>query len=163
MPSFDIVSEVNLQEVKNSVMQVEKEISTRYDFRESASKIELFEKELEIKIIADDNVKLSAIQEILRQKLAKRGVGLRSLEWGEAETSSGEGLRQIIKLKQGLGQEDAKKVTKLVKDLPYKVSAQIQGEQIRITGKKKDELQSVIAEIRSRLKEIELQFTNFRD
>lgn len=163
MPSFDVVSEVNMQEVKNAVDQVQREIGTRYDFKGSKSSIELKEKETQIIIIADDKMKLSAVQDILRQKLAKRGVSAKSIEWKDPIPAGGDLLRQELVIKQGLSQEETKRVTKSIKEMKEKVSAAIQGAQVRVTGKKKDDLQTVIAQLRKLLPDLELQFTNFRE
>ncbi len=163
MPSFDVVSTVNMQEVKNAVEQVHKEITTRYDFRGSKSSIELKEKEAQIIIVADDKMKLSAIQDITRQKLAKRGVSLKSTEWKDAAAAGGDTIRQEILIKQGLSDEQLKTVNKTIKELKAKVTSQIQGDQVRVTGKNRDDLQSIIAQLRVQIKDIELQFVNFRD
>ena len=163
MPSFDIVSEVNMQEVKNAVEQVTREITTRYDFKGSKSSIELLEKEKQIIIVADDKMKLQAVQEITRQKLAKRGVSLKSLEWKDEAVAGGDTLRQEITIKQGIETEDLKRLNKLIKEMKEKVTSQIQGDQLRVTGKKRDDLQVVIANLKRSVTDIELQFINFRE
>lgn len=162
MPSFDVVSEVNFQEVRNAVDQVQREIGTRYDFKDSKSSIELKDQSLII-VQADDKMKLNAIQDLLRQKLAKRGVGLKSVVFEEPQAASGSTLRQEVKVKNGIAEEDAKKINRIIKELGLKVSSQIQGAQLRVTGKKRDDLQSVIAHLKSTVSNIELQFVNFRD
>lgn len=162
MPSFDVVSEVNVQEVRNAVDQVDREIGTRYDFKGSKASIE-FQDESIIILVADDQMKLSAMQELLRQKLAKRGVSVRSVEFKDPQAAGGDTLRQEVLVKQGLKEEDLKRLNKQIKGLGLKVSSQIQGDQLRVTGKKRDDLQAVIAGLREQVKDIELQFTNFRD
>lgn len=162
MPSFDVVSEVNVQEVRNAVDQVDREIGTRYDFKGSKASIE-FQDESIVILVADDQMKLSAMQELLRQKLAKRGVSVRSVEFKDPQAAGGDTLRQEVLVKQGLKEEDLKRLNKQIKGLGLKVSSQIQGDQLRVTGKKRDDLQAVIAGLREQVKDIELQFTNFRD
>lgn len=163
MPSFDIVSKVELQEVRNAVIQVQKELATRYDFRGSKTTIELLEKELMIVILADDQMKLSAVQELLRQKFAKRGVSVKCVEFKESAPAGGDMVRQEVLVKQGLKDEELKGITKSIKNGKFKVNAQIQGDQVRVTGKSRDELQTVIAHVRGEMKELELQFVNFRE
>lgn len=163
MPSFDVVSEVDSQEVLNAVQQAQKEIGQRYDFRGTKSSIELKEKESTVTIIADDKGRLDAIHEILKQRFAKRGVSLKSLEWKEPEAASGDTLRQVVLVKQGLTPEEIKRLNKLIKDTKLKVSSQAQGDQLRVTGKNRDDLQSVIQFLRGEVKDIELQYINFRD
>lgn len=161
MPSFDAVSKVDMQEIDNAINQAKKEIATRYDFRSGKSQIE-FDKN-EIILIAEDKMKLQAMTEILNQKMIKRGIGLRSLDYKEAETATGGSLRQTVQIKQGISTEDAKKISKLVKELNLKkVQAQIQGDQVRVTGPKRDDLQEVIGMLKSQA-EVELQFVNFKD
>jgi uncharacterized protein YajQ (UPF0234 family) len=161
MPSFDVVSEANMQEVKNAVDQVHREITTRFDFRDSKSSIEL--EEMNIKLLADDKMKLAAIQDVLRQKLAKRSVSLKTVEFKDPEPAGGDMIRQLVVVKQGLSDDELKKINKAIKASKLKVSSQIQGVQIRVTGKKRDDLQLAIAALRSEFKDLELQFTNFRE
>lgn len=161
MPSFDVVSEANMQEVKNAVDQVHREITTRYDFRDSKSMIEL--EETTIKLLADDKMKLGAIQEVLKQKLAKRGVSLKTVEFKDPEPAGGDMIRQLVLVKQGLSDEELKKINKAIKASKIKVSSQIQGAQVRVSGKKRDDLQTAIATLRTEFKDLELQFTNFRE
>lgn len=163
MPSFDVVSEVNMQEVKNAVDQVLREIGTRYDFKGSKSSVELKEKENLIILVADDKMKLAAVQEMLKQKLAKRGVSLRSVEFKDASAAGGDTLRQEVVVKQGLSDEERKRINKAIKGMSFKVSSQIQDQQIRVTGKKRDDLQGVIQVLRTEIKDVELQFINFRE
>lgn len=162
MPSFDIVSKVNLQEVDNAVNQAKKEIETRYDFRGSKSSISFSGKD-EIEIIADDDFKLNAVIEILKTKMIKRNVSLKSLDMGKVEKASGDTLRQKIKIKQGLTQEEMKELSKIIKDTKLKVQTQIMGDELRVSGKKIDDLQSVIAHLKSIDFKVPLQFVNYRD
>lgn len=162
MPSFDIVSKVNLQEVDNAVNQAKKEIETRYDFRGSKSSVSFSGKD-EIEIIADDDFKLNAVIEILKTKMIKRNVSLKSLDMGKVEKASGDTLRQKIKIKQGLTQEEMKELSKIIKDTKLKVQTQIMGDELRVSGKKIDDLQSVIAHLKSIDFKVPLQFVNYRD
>ncbi len=162
MPAFDIVSEVDMQEVDNAVNQASKEISNRFDFKGSKSTLEFDKEKKEIKILADDDMKLRSIHQVLGQKLIKRSVDLSCLEYGSEDEVSGSMLRQVVKLKQGLEKPDAKKIVKLIKDSKLKVQAQIQDEQVRVTGKKIDDLQSVIATLKSSDLQLPLQFINMR-
>lgn len=163
MPSFDIVSEVNLQEVDNALNQARKEIETRYDFKGSKSEIK-HEKDKGIILLADDTMKLKSLNDIINQKFAKRGISPKSLEAKETEKASGDMLRQVISLKQGIKTEDAKRIIKVIKDSGIKkVQAQIQGEQVRVTGPKRDDLQSAIAVVKEHVSDLDLQFINFRE
>ena len=161
MPSFDIVSKVDEQEVDNAVNQAIKEMSQRYDFKGSKSEIK-WEKKEEVTIIADDDYKLKAVIDILQTKLAKRGVSLKSLEYGKVEDASGGLKRQVIKILQGIPQDKAKEISKFIKELKLKVEAQIQGDQLRISGKKIDDLQEAIGSLREKDFKIALQFVNMR-
>jgi cyclic-di-GMP-binding protein len=162
MPSFDVVSKVDMQEVDNAVNQAKKEISTRYDLKNSKSTIE-FDK-TNITILADDNMKLKSLTEILNQKMAKRGVGLRALDYQEPEKGAGDSLRQKVLIKQGIPVDDGRKMVKLIKDLKLKkVQAQIQDDQLRISGPKRDDLQQVISMLKEKITNLELQFVNYRD
>lgn len=162
MPSFDVVSKVDLQEVRNAVDQVQREIATRYDFKGCKSSIEL-QTETNIVIIADDKMKLQAMQDLLRQKFAKRGVSVKSVKFNDPTPAASDTIRQEVSVKQGLNDEEAKKINKSIKTVGLKVSSQIQGDQLRVTGKKRDDLQAVIAHLRAEIKDIELQFVNFRE
>ena len=161
MPSFDIVSEVNKVELKNAVEQSNKEISTRFDFKNSDSRIE--QKELELTVYADDNFKMKQVMEVLHIKMAKRNVDVRSLDPQDPEKISGDRLKQLVKVREGLEQEAAKKIVKLVKDSKMKVQASIQGNAVRISGAKKDDLQNAINLVRKSVTDIPVQFNNFRD
>ncbi|KGF12509.1 hypothetical protein HMPREF1633_00225 [Tissierellia bacterium S5-A11] len=158
--SFDVVSTVDLQEVTNAVQQARKEITTRYDFRNSKSELTFADDT--ITLVSDDEYKLGAVQEVLRGKLVKRGVSLKNLDEGKIVPASGGTVRQEWKLKQGLDQDNAKKVTKLIKDRKLKVAAQIMADQVRVTGKDKDALQEVIAVLKATDFPVDLQFVNYR-
>ncbi len=163
MASFDIVNEINLQEVDNAVNQTAKEIGTRFDFRGGQSTLELDKEERIIKVVADDDFKLRSIHQLLEQRLVKRGLDLRLLDYQKEEQGSGGVLRQSIKLKNGIDKEEAKKITRIIKDSKLKVQAQIQDEQVRVTAKKIDDLQAVISLLRSSNEVgLPLQFTNMR-
>ena len=159
--SFDVVSKVELQEVKNAIEQATKEVNARFDLKNSKSKIEL-EKEEAIQLASADEYSLNAVIEILSQKLVKRGISLKNLEYEKLEQAAGQSVRQKIKLKQGIAGENAKKIVAAVKDSKLKVQASIQGETVRIVGKDKDALQQVMAKLRGGDFGVELQFTNFR-
>ncbi|WP_281887537.1 YajQ family cyclic di-GMP-binding protein [Paenibacillus sp. YYML68] len=158
--SFDIVSKMDMQELNNAINQAEKEIETRFDFKNSKSSITL-EKE-ELVLASDDDFKLQNVIDILHAKMAKRGIPLKNLEYGKVESASGSTVRQKVKLKQGIEQDIAKKINILIRDSKLKVKSQIQGDQIRVTGKSKDDLQQVIQLLRKADLPIELQFMNFR-
>ena len=162
MPTFDVVSTVDMQEVDNAVNQACKEIGTRYDFKNSKSKIE--REEEKITLWADDKMKLQAITDILNQKMIKRGISVRSLDYKEAETASGDMLRQTVLIKQGISTEQGKKIVKLIKDQKMKkIQAQIQADQVRVSGPKRDTLQEVITLLKDKVEDLDLQFVNFRD
>ena len=160
--SFDVVSEVNAQELDNAINQARKEVEQRYDFKGSNTTIELKPKEMELTLHTSDEMKLRALSEILNGKMVKRGISLKSLSYEKAEQASGGTLRQIVKIKNGLESEQAKVITKLVRDLKMKVQAQIQGDAVRIVGKSKDELQEAIAVLKAQSFDFPIQFTNYR-
>lgn len=160
--SFDVVSNVDMAEVKNALEQAMREIKQRYDFRNSVSEIKLDEKAPEMTLVSDDELKLKNVVDVLYGKLIKRGVSIRALDPGKVETASGGNVRQKIKLRQGIATEKAKEIVKTIKDKKLKVQAQIQDDQVRITGKKKDDLQSVITALKEKDFGIDLQFTNYR-
>ena len=162
MPSFDIVNEINMQEIDNAVNQTKKEIAGRFDFRGGKSDLELDKTAKQIKITADDEFKLRSLQQILEQKLATRKVDLKVIEYGDATPAPGQILRQTVTLKEGIDKEEAKKILKLIKDSALKVQAQIQDEQVRVTGKKIDDLQAVIQMLRSAQVAVPLQYVNMR-
>jgi uncharacterized protein YajQ (UPF0234 family) len=161
MPSFDIVSDVNRQEVKNAVEQANKEIGNRYDFKGSDARIE--QAELDLTVYADDQFKLGQVMDVLRARLAKRSVDVRCLEPGTLEKISGDKLKQPLKVRVGIAQDKAKNIQKLIKDAKLKVAASIQGEAVRVSGGKKDDLQAAIQLVRGSVTDIPLQFINFRD
>jgi len=161
MPSFDIVSQVDRQEVKNAVEQTNKEITNRFDFKGSDARVE--QNELVLTVYADDEFKLGQVSDVLRARLAKRNVDVRSLEPGAIEKISGDKVKRPITLKVGVSQDKAKQIQKLVKDSKLKVAASIQGDAVRISGAKKDDLQSAIQLVRQSVADLPLQFINFRD
>lgn len=162
MPSFDIVSEVDLQEVDNAVNQSAKEISTRFDFRGGKSEVSFDRETKKIKIVADDDMKMRAIHQILATKLAKRGVDLRGLKYGKEESGSMGILRQEGEIKAGLDKDETKKVIKCIKDNGFKVTTEIQGEQVRVTSKKIDELQAVMQKLKTSDLGMPLNYINMR-
>ncbi len=159
--SFDVVSKVEIQEVKNAIDQASKEIGARFDLKNSKSKIEL-EKEEAINLASSDEMALAAVIEILSQKLVKRGISLKNLEYEKIEQAAGQSVRQKIKLKQGIASDNAKKVVAAIKDSKLKAQASIQGETVRVVSKDKDALQQIMALLRKGDYGVELQFTNFR-
>ncbi|HKX39163.1 MAG TPA: YajQ family cyclic di-GMP-binding protein [Burkholderiales bacterium] len=161
MPSFDIVSQVNAQEVKNAVEQTNKEVSTRFDFKGSDARVE--QNELVLTVFADDEFKLGQVTDVLRGRLAKRNVDVRALESGNVEKISGDKVKRPITVRVGVPQEKAKQIQKLVKDAKLKVAASIQGDAVRISGAKKDDLQAAIQLVRKSVADLPLQFINFRD
>jgi len=159
--SFDIVSKVEFQEVRNAVDQAIKEVRTRFDLKDSHSEIRL-EGEEAIQLASVDEYKLEAVTEILRQKLVKRGVSLKALTFGKVEPAAGSSVRQKITLQQGIAAEKAKEIVRIIKDSKKKVQASIQGDTVRVAGKDRDALQEVIALLRGRDLGIDMQFTNYR-
>ncbi|GMA59090.1 hypothetical protein C7445_10297 [Alicyclobacillus sacchari] len=158
--SFDIVSKVDMQEVTNAVDQARREIETRFDFKGSKSEIRLEDGQLTL--ISDDEYKLSQVYDVLQTKLVKRNVSLKALKPGKIEPAAGGTVRQVITLAQGIDADAAKRMTKLIKDSKIKVQAQIQGDQVRVSGKSRDDLQAVIQMLREADLDIPLQFTNYR-
>jgi uncharacterized protein YajQ (UPF0234 family) len=158
--SFDICSKIDMQELNNAINQAEKEIETRFDFKGSKSSIKL-EKE-ELVLISDDEFKLQNVVDILQSKMAKRGISLKNLEHGKVEPAASTTVKQRITLKQGINQEQAKKINVLIRDSKLKVTSQIQGDQIRVTGKNRDDLQKIMQLIKQADLPLELQFNNFR-
>ena len=159
--SFDVVSKVDIQEVKNAIDQASKELSARFDLKNSKSTNQL-EKEEAIQLASQDEYSLTAVIEILSQKLVKRGISLKNLEYEKIEQAAGQSVRQKIKLKQGIASENAKKIVAVIKDSKLKVQASIQGETVRVVSKDRDMLQQVMAKLRGGDFGVELQFTNFR-
>ena len=161
MPSFDIVSEVNQVEVRNAIDQANKELGTRFDFKGSDARVELADKVLTL--YADDDFKLAQVTDIVTGKLTKRGVDIRALTYGTVEKVSGNKVKQAVTVRVGIEQELAKKIVKLVKDAKMKVQASIQGEAVRVSGAKRDDLQAAIALVKQAVTDFPVQFGNFRD
>lgn len=161
MPTFDIVSEVDKQEVRNAVDQVNKEVATRFDFKGSDARIE--QADYQLTIFADDEFKLEQVSDILMAKLTKRNVDVRCLDKGSVEKISGNKVKQVVTVRTGVETELAKKIIKFIKDSKLKVQASIQGDVVRITGAKKDVLQETIQLVKKSINEFPLQFQNFRD
>jgi len=161
MPSFDIVSQVDQQEVKNAVEQTNKEVANRFDFKGSDARVE--QNELALTVFADDEFKLGQVLDVLRARLAKRNVDTRALEPGAVEKISGDKVKRPVTVKVGVPMEKGKQIQKLIKDSKLKVAASIQGDAVRISGAKKDDLQSAIQLVRKSVADLPLQFINFRD
>jgi uncharacterized protein YajQ (UPF0234 family) len=161
-PSFDIVSKVDLQEVDNALNQARKEIIQRYDFKGSKSSIELNQKEFIITLISDDDFKMKSVVDILQSKFVKRNVPLKALKYGAVEPAAGGTVRQIITLQNGIDKENAKVITKMIKESGKKVQAQIMDDQIRVSGKSKDDLQAIMALVRQADLSFAVQFVNYR-
>jgi len=161
MPSFDIVSEADQVEVNNAIDQTNKEVSTRFDFKGSDARVEHKDKELTLH--ADDDFKLSQVTDILTAKLTKRGVDIRSLKYGDVEKVSGNKVKQTVTVRTGVEQELSKKIVKILKDSKLKVQGSIQGDAVRVSSAKRDELQSAIALVKKSITDFPLQFNNFRD
>ena len=162
MPSFDIVSEVDRQELKNAIDQAQRELATRFDFKNTDSSIE--QKDLVLTIRTSSEDRLRALKILLEERLVKRQVSLKGIDWGKVEQASGESVRQVVTVKVGISSDKAREINKLIKEKgPKGVSSQTHGEQIRVTGKKRDDLQSTMALLKSSDLEVPLQFENFRD
>jgi uncharacterized protein YajQ (UPF0234 family) len=161
MPSFDVVSEANVVEVKNAVDQAGKEITTRFDFKGSDARVE--QKELELTAFADSEFQLSQVRDVLTNKMTKRNVDVRFLDLGKIEKIGGDKVKQVIKIKNGIETEAAKKIVKALKESKMKVQASIQGESVRVTGAKRDDLQAAMALLRKDITDLPLEFNNFRD
>ncbi|MCZ4052942.1 YajQ family cyclic di-GMP-binding protein [Oxalobacter sp. OxGP1] len=161
MPSFDVVSEANMVEVRNAVDQTNKEIGTRFDFRGSDARVE--QKEHELTVFADSEFQLGQVKDVLTGKMAKRKVDIRFLDEGKIEKISGDKVKQLVTVKNGIASDQAKKIVKLVKDNKLKVQASIQGDAVRVTGAKKDDLQATMAMLRKEVSDIPLEFNNFRN
>ena len=162
LSSFDVVSRVDMQEVKNALDQTMKEIRQRFDFKDSKTDLTLKEKERELVVVSDDEYKLKAVLEILKAKCVKRGVSLRALTYGSLEEALGGTVRQVITIQSGLADDKAKAIVKEIRDAKLKAQAQIQGDQVRVQSKSKDELQAVIALLKQKDFGIDLQFLNYR-
>lgn len=158
--SFDIVSKIEMQEVDNAVNQAQKELTTRFDFKGSKSAIELEDER--IVIVSDDEYKLLSVYDILQSKCVKRGISLKALKPGSVESASGGTVRQVISLEQGISQDIAKNISKTIRDSKLKVQVSIQGDQVRVTGKNRDDLQAVISHLKDADIAVPLQFVNYR-
>ena len=161
MPSFDTVCDPAMVEVRNAVDNAAKEIGTRFDFKGTSAAIEL--KDKEITLLGDAEFQLQQVEDILRGKLTKRGVDVRFLDKGSVQKIGGDKVKQVVKVKSGIASEDSKKIQKLVKESKLKVQAAIQGEAVRVTGAKRDDLQAVMALLKKEMTELPLSFDNFRD
>jgi uncharacterized protein YajQ (UPF0234 family) len=161
MPSFDTVCEPNMVEVKNAVENTAKEIGTRFDFKGTSAAVEL--KDKEITLFGDAQFQLTQVDDVLTNKLTKRGVDVRYLDKGDLQKIGGDKVKQVFKVRNGIETEQAKKITRLVKDSKLKVQAAIQGDAVRITGAKRDDLQAAMALIKKDIADVPLSFNNFRD
>jgi hypothetical protein len=161
MPSFDTVCEANLVEVKNAVENAAKEIATRFDFKGTSAAIEL--KDKDITMFGDAEFQLTQVEDILRNKLTKRNVDVRFLDKGDVQKIGGDKVKQVVKVRNGIESDDAKKIQRLIKDSKLKVQAAIQGDAVRVTGAKRDDLQAAMAAIRKDMADLPLSFNNFRD
>ncbi|MGE0331655.1 MAG: YajQ family cyclic di-GMP-binding protein [Ramlibacter sp.] len=161
MPSFDTVCEPNLVEVRNAVDNTAKEIATRFDFKGTSAAIEL--KDKDITLFGDADFQLQQVDDILRNKLTKRNVDVRYLDVGDVQKMGGDKVKQVIKVRSGIESEQAKKITRLIKDSKLKVQAAIQGDAVRVTGAKRDDLQAAMALIKKDISDVPLTFNNFRD
>ena len=161
MPSFDIVSQVDKQEIRNATEQANKEIANRFDFKGSDARIE--QNELQLTVFADDEFKLGQVLDVLRGRLSKRNVDVRCLEIGAVEKISGDKVKRPVTVRTGIPQDKGKSIVKLLKDAKLKVQASIQGDALRVSGAKKDDLQAAIQLVRGKVTDLPLQFINFRD
>jgi len=162
MPSFDVVSEVDRQEVRNAVDQAQRELATRFDFKNTNSSIEQNDLVITIRTVSEDRAK--AIRTLLEERFVKRGISLKGIDWGQIEEATQNTVRQVVTVKVGISSDKAREINKMIKEKGAKgVSSQTQGEQVRVTGKKRDDLQAVIAALKAADLGIPLQFENFRD
>ena len=162
MPSFDVVSEIDQQELRNAVDQTARELAQRFDFKNTDSSIEQKELVLTLKSVTED--RLRAVRQVLEEKLVKRGLSLKGIDWGKVEEASGSTARQVVTIKAGISSDKAREINKLIKEKgPKGVSSQTMGEQIRVTSKKRDDLQAVITLLKGSDVDIPMQYTNFRD
>ncbi|HJY63821.1 MAG TPA: YajQ family cyclic di-GMP-binding protein [Ignavibacteria bacterium] len=160
--SFDIVSEINWQEIDNAVNQARKEIQQRYDFKGSKSSIDYSQKDKTLTIMADDDFKLKAVVDILQNKFIKRGIPLKAMKFKTAEQASGSMLRQVVEVQQGISKDNCRLIVKIIKDSKLKVQSAIQDEQVRVSGRNKDDLQSAIALVKNAELDFAVQFVNYR-
>ncbi len=161
MPSFDVVSEASLVEVRNAIDQTNKEVGTRFDFKGSNARVE--QKERELTLFADSEFQLDQVRDILNTKMTKRSVDVRFLDVGKVEKIGGDKVKQVVKVKNGVDSDSAKKIVKAIKDAKLKVQASIQGDAVRVTGAKRDDLQTAIALLKKSITDLPLDFNNFRD
>ncbi len=163
MPTFDIVSRVDMQEMDNAVNQVKKEVSTRYDFRGSKTSVELDRKQAAVRLLTEDDMKLQALRDLLIGKAVKRGIDTKAFSFGKVERAAGDMVRQEVAVANGLSEEIARRVVKMDKDSKTKVQSSIQGDEVRVSGKSRDDLQAVIALLRDADLDVPLQFVNMRE
>jgi cyclic-di-GMP-binding protein len=164
MPSFDVVSEIDLQEVRNAVDQASREVANRFDFKNTGSSVTLDDKAKTITLVSISPDRLNALRQLLEEKLVKRNVSLKAVDFGDVDDAAGGTVRQVASLKAGISSDEAKKINTAIKDMKLKgIQSQTQGEQVRVTGKKRDDLQQVIANLKSGDFDLPLQFQNFRD
>jgi uncharacterized protein YajQ (UPF0234 family) len=162
MPSFDVVSELDMQEVRNAVDQAQREVATRFDFKGTSSEVELGDTEIKLNTSTED--RLAALRQVLEEKLVRRNVSLKALDYQKVEEASGGRARQVVRLRAGISADKARELNKAIKALGMKgIQSQTQGDQLRVTGKKRDDLQAVIQALKEGDHDIPLQFTNFRD
>jgi uncharacterized protein YajQ (UPF0234 family) len=160
--SFDIVSKVDMQAADNAINTTNREITTRFDFKGSVSRLELDKKENTVTLFADDEVKLKNVVDILQSRLVKQGISLQALDFGKVEPAEGGTVRQTAKVRLGIPSEKAKEIVRVIKDAKLKVTPSIQGDQVRVTGRSKDDLQTAISLVRSKDFGLPLQFSNYR-
>jgi len=162
MPSFDVVSEIDHQELRNAVDQTDRELAQRFDFKNTDSSIEQKELVITLRSVTEDRIR--AVRQVFEEKLVKRGLSLKGIEWGKIEEASGATARQVVTMKAGISSDKAREINKLIKEKgPKGISSQTQGEQVRVTGKKRDDLQEVITLLKGSDLDLPLQFSNFRD
>ena len=161
MPSFDVVSEANMVEVRNALEQANKEISTRFDFKGSDARVE--QKDRDLTAFADSDFQLNQVRDVLTAKLVKRSVDVRFLDIGKVEKMGGDKVKQVIKIRNGIESDAAKKIVRIIKDSKMKVQASIQGDAVRVTGAKRDDLQASMALLKKEVADLPLEFNNFRD
>jgi hypothetical protein len=161
MPSFDVVSEANMVEVRNAIEQTNKEVATRFDFKGSDARVE--QKDSELVAFADSEFQLEQLKNVLTMRMSRRNVDVRFLDEGKIEKISGDKVKQVIRIRNGIESDTAKKIVRLIKDSKLKVQASIQGDSVRVSGAKRDDLQSAIALLKADATEVPLEFENFRD
>ncbi|MEI7992757.1 MAG: YajQ family cyclic di-GMP-binding protein [Actinomycetota bacterium] len=162
MPSFDVVSEIDEQELRNAIDQAQRELAQRFDFKNTDSSIEQKELVITLRSVTEDRIR--AVRQVFEEKLVKRGLSLKGIEWGKIEEASGATARQVVTMKAGISSDKAREINKLIKEKgPKGISSQTQGEQVRVTGKKRDDLQEVITLLKGSDLDLPLQFSNFRD